>query len=87
MAQTTGNTKETKQTVKNTPNEEYKPSKLALGLGICMVAMSAGMTLYVKKSGSILNRIYDIQQNQIQRGAIKVGPITKKEWLDTKPKW
>jgi hypothetical protein len=67
--------------------DEFKPSNLALGLGICMVAISAGMTLYVKRSGSILNRIYDVQQNEIRRGGLKVGPITKKEWKDSKPMW
>jgi hypothetical protein len=77
-----------KQPVQNqAQKDEFKPSNLALGLGICMVAMSAGMTLYVKRSGSILNRIYDIQQNEIRRGGLKFGPITKKEWKDSKPMW
>jgi len=68
-------------------NKPEKPSNLVFGIGICMLAVSAGMTLYVKRSGSMLNRFYEVQQNQIRRGAIKVGPITREEWLATKPKW
>mmetsp|Transcript_5601 Transcript_5601/g.7263 ORF Transcript_5601/g.7263 Transcript_5601/m.7263 type:complete len:99 (-) Transcript_5601:457-753(-) len=68
------------------PSNEYKPTLLQLSLGVLIVGASAGLTLYTKRTSSMLSTLNKMNQNAKIRNPPKYGPPTKAEWEKLKPR-
>jgi len=72
--------------VENNPAPS-KATPLQIGLGLMIVGMSAGMTLYTKKTGAMLTQLERVKRNREIRMPTKCGPPTKEEWEKLRPRW
>jgi hypothetical protein len=63
------------------------PTALQMGFAVIILGTSAGLTLYTKKTQSMLNSMEKYSHNQaIRKGPPKFGPMTKAEWEKMKPR-
>ena len=62
-------------------------SALQFAIMAVVLGSSAGMTLYTKRSGSMLQTMNQISQNQLAKNPPKFGPPTKKEWEKLRPRF
>jgi hypothetical protein len=61
---------------------------LQIGLGLIILGSSAGLTLYTKKTQSLLNQMKRVDQNKAMRlPKKKFGPMTKPEWERMRSRW
>mmetsp|Transcript_16432 Transcript_16432/g.33665 ORF Transcript_16432/g.33665 Transcript_16432/m.33665 type:complete len:85 (+) Transcript_16432:130-384(+) len=66
---------------------EYAPTALQVALGVMILGASAGLTLYTKKTGTMLRQMEKVAENQAKRkGPPKFGPPTKEEWEKIRPR-
>mmetsp|Transcript_18759 Transcript_18759/g.40635 ORF Transcript_18759/g.40635 Transcript_18759/m.40635 type:complete len:103 (+) Transcript_18759:163-471(+) len=62
------------------------PTTLQYLAGILIIGASAGLTLYTKKTKSMLNQMERVSKSQAQRkGPPKFGPKTKEQHEKTRP--
>jgi len=74
--------------LKNEMNQTAaKPTALQIGAGLIIVGASAGLTLYTKKTQSILAQMKQVERNREIRMPKKYGPPTKQEWEKIRPRW
>lgn len=62
------------------------PSTFSFILAVLVVGSSAGMTLYTRRAGSMLNQMKQIEKNQVLRNPPKFGPPTRAEWEKMRPR-
>jgi hypothetical protein len=68
------------------PKQEF--SMTQVGMGLLIVGASAGLTLYTKKTQSMLNQFKRVEKNKKMRlPKEKFGPPTKAEWEKIRPRW
>lgn len=61
---------------------------LQLALGALLLGASAGLTLYTKRTGSMIAQLDRASRNAtVRRGPPKYGPKTKVEWERTRNRW
>lgn len=70
-----------------TTSEEKGISALQFAIMAVVLGSSAGMTLYTKRSNSMLQTMNQITKNQLARNPPKFGPPTKKEWEKLRPRF
>lgn len=59
-----------------------------IALAAILLGTSAGLTLYTKKTSSMLQRMERMNKNAVQRkGPEKFGPKTKSEWEKMRNRW
>ena len=82
------------ETPSNKPdvNQAQQPPKegvtaLPLGIMLVVLASSAGMTLYTKKTGSMIKAMHKVTENQLRNHPPKIGPPTKQEWEKLRPRF
>jgi hypothetical protein len=64
------------------------PAGWVVAVGVAMMATSAGLMLYTKKTGSMLETMKNVHQNQVaRRGPVKFGPPTRTEWDKIRPRF
>jgi hypothetical protein len=74
----------TKQVIK----DKTYPTAFQYGMGLLLIGTSAGLTLYTKKTQSILNQMNRMKRNRDMRLPKKLeGPLTKEEWERTRSRW
>jgi hypothetical protein len=57
-------------------------------MGLLIVGASAGLTLYTRKTQSLLNQWKRVEKNkQVRLPKKKFGPPTKQEWERQRPRW
>ena len=67
---------------------QLSSSNTALAIGVIMVGMSAGMTLYTRRTRTMLQQMDKVTKNQsIRKGPPKEGPPTKEQHEKMKPRW
>jgi hypothetical protein len=72
----------------SSPPKKDAPAGWVIAVGIAMMGASAGLTLYTKKTGSMLATMKKVQENQlVRRGPVKFGPPTRAEWEKMRPRW
>ena len=70
------------------PQEPQRPTAFQISLGILMLGASAGLTLYTKKTQSMLNQFKRAEKNKQQRlPKKKFGPLTREEWDKMRNRW
>ncbi|GAX14505.1 hypothetical protein FisN_11Hh033 [Fistulifera solaris] len=69
------------------PKEDEGVSALQFAIMAVVLGSSAGMTLYTKRTGSMLQTMNQITQNQLAKNPPKFGPLTKKEWEKLRPRF
>jgi len=68
-------------------NEEFTFTPLQMAMGLMLVGASAGLTLYTKKTASILSHMDKMKKaKEIRMGPKKFGPPTKQEWEKLRPR-
>mmetsp|Transcript_8454 Transcript_8454/g.17445 ORF Transcript_8454/g.17445 Transcript_8454/m.17445 type:complete len:109 (-) Transcript_8454:331-657(-) len=61
---------------------------LQIAMAAILLGTSAGLTLYTKKTSSMLQRMESMNQNAVRRrGPEKFGPKTKSEWEKMRNRW
>mmetsp|Transcript_90 Transcript_90/g.193 ORF Transcript_90/g.193 Transcript_90/m.193 type:complete len:104 (+) Transcript_90:237-548(+) len=61
---------------------------LQLALGAIILGASAGLTLYTKRTSTMLNQLERASKNaSIRRGPPKYGPKTRTEYERTRNRW
>jgi hypothetical protein len=65
---------------------EGGPTALSLGIMIVILGTSAGFTLYTKKTGSMLQAMNKVTENQLRNRPPKLGPMTRSEWEKMRPR-
>lgn len=61
---------------------------LQFGMAAIILGASAGLTLYTKRTGQLLNQMERASKNATQRkGPQKFGPKTKIQWEKTRSRW
>lgn len=74
-------------TNKDAKDKTY-PTAFQYGMGLLLLGTSAGLTLYTKKTQSILNQMNQMKRNRNMRFPKKQeGPLTKEEWERTRSRW
>jgi hypothetical protein len=64
------------------------PTPFQYGMGLLLLGTSAGLTLYTKKTQSILNQMNQMKRNREMRFPKKMeGPLSKEEWERTRSRW
>jgi hypothetical protein len=76
----------TTSTITTTASGEGGPSALSLGIMIVILGTSAGFTLYTKKTGSMLQAMNKVTENQLRNRPPKLGPPTRSEWEKMRPR-
>lgn len=63
-------------------------SAFQIGCGLMILGASAGLTLYTKKTHSMLNQMKRVEENRALRlPKKKFGPMTKPEWEKMRNRW
>jgi hypothetical protein len=62
------------------------PTALQLGIAIIVLGSSAGLTMYTKKTGSMLRSMKQFDENYIRNHPPKFGPQTKATNEKMKPR-
>ena len=63
-------------------------SAFQIGCGLMILGASAGLTLYTKKTQSMLNKMKRVEENRAMRlPKKKFGPMTKPEWEKMRNRW
>mmetsp|Transcript_2215 Transcript_2215/g.6452 ORF Transcript_2215/g.6452 Transcript_2215/m.6452 type:complete len:103 (+) Transcript_2215:93-401(+) len=76
-----------KKTSATTTAADDGPTAIQHLAGILIVGASAGLTLYTKKTRTMLNQMERVSKSQAQRkGPPKLGPKTKEEHEKTRPR-
>mmetsp|Transcript_21652 Transcript_21652/g.47065 ORF Transcript_21652/g.47065 Transcript_21652/m.47065 type:complete len:161 (+) Transcript_21652:476-958(+) len=71
-----------------TQSDDSSITPLQLGLAAVILGTSAGLTLYTKKTGKLMNQLERVSKNATQRkGPPKFGPKNKMEWEKTRSRW
>ena len=82
QATTNANTAPTTSTTPDTA------TPLQIGMGLIILGASAGLTLYTKKTQSLLSQMKRADQNKAMRlPKKKFGPMTKPEWEQMRSRW
>lgn len=80
--------KTSKASAHNNEDSSSSPSMLQIGMGLLIVGASAGLTLYTKKTQSLLNQMKRVKKNKEMRlPKKKYGPMTKNEYERMRPRW
>lgn len=73
---------------KQVTSDKSYPTAFQYGMGLLLIGTSAGLTLYTKKTQSILNQMNQMKRNRDMRLPKKSeGPLTKEEWEKTRSRW
>ena len=68
--------------------DDSSPTPLQLAFGAIILGASAGLTLYTKRTGSMLRQMDRSAKNKAKRkGPPKFGPPTKGEWEKIRPRF
>lgn len=68
--------------------DDYSPSGWQIALGVLIVGTSAGLTLYTKKTQSMLQQMEKVRKSEaVRRGPPKFGPPTKAQWDKLRPRF
>jgi hypothetical protein len=62
------------------------PTALQLTIMAVVLGSSAGLTLYTKKTGSMLRGLKTMEEGRLRRNPPKIGPPTKEMWEKTRPR-
>mmetsp|Transcript_27576 Transcript_27576/g.26436 ORF Transcript_27576/g.26436 Transcript_27576/m.26436 type:complete len:96 (+) Transcript_27576:196-483(+) len=87
------NTNETEPTNTNSggttsTSTTYTATPFQIGLGLMLVGASAGLTLYTKKTQSMLTQLKRVDKNrQMRQPKKKYGPPTQQQWEKMRPRW
>ena len=72
----------------STETNNNSSSAFQIGCGLMILGASAGLTLYTKKTQSMLNQMKRVEENRALRlPKKKVGPMTKPEWEKMRNRW
>ena len=63
------------------------PTGLSYAMAIFILGASAGMTMYTRRTGSMLSRMEEYTANQLKRNPPKYGPPTREEFEKMKYRW
>mmetsp|Transcript_24261 Transcript_24261/g.29102 ORF Transcript_24261/g.29102 Transcript_24261/m.29102 type:complete len:89 (+) Transcript_24261:541-807(+) len=66
--------------------DDYSPTALQMTFGVMLVGASAGLTLYTKKTQSMLNHMDKLKQQKLIRNPPPYGPVSKKDYEKMKPR-
>ena len=67
--------------------QKYSATNLQIAIGVLMVGASAGLTLYTRKTQSMLQQMEKVsKQAAVRQGPVKAGPPTKAEWDKIRPR-
>ena len=67
--------------------ESFAATPLQIGMGLMLVGASAGLTLYTKKTASILSHMDKMKKaKEVRMGPKKFGPPTKIEHDKLRPR-
>jgi len=78
----------TDNTKGSSKDTRYAATPVQIGMGMLILGASAGLTLYTKKTHSMLAQLKRAEQNKQMRLPKKMyGPPTKQEWEKLRSRW
>lgn len=87
MPDTPSNTAAIKQQAPPPPPPKEGVTGLQLGIMVLVLGTSAGLTMYTKKTGSMIQAMNKVTENQLRNRPPKFGPPTKQEWEKLRPRF
>jgi len=87
VSSTTEDKNLTRTNTASMPSTQFTP--IQMGMGLIILGASAGLTLYTKKTGSMLKQMDKLNKAHVTRvqASRKPGPMTKHQHEKTKKRW